>query len=135
MTVSGEMKDFLEGKEGLRHVPAPKLVEWAQRLATSGGDKDGGRGTKTQLRRYYDAIRTVWDVSGSTGRATAETPLDEALVTRLIFLKPVFYGAAKRNKIGEDFSQAMQCAIGKIKTRQDLYKLFKFYEAILQYSE
>lgn len=139
MSIYEEINSFFNDGKGknrlFNDIPASKIVEWASGVVEECKNlKESKELTSTQLRKFYDAIRGVWDDPKIKPMKSSEK-LDDEFLARLIFLKPAFTGAAKKGKLPEDFKKIMNYSIDKIQTKGDLYKFVKFFEAIIQYSK
>lgn len=136
MSVFEKIKIFFnDGKNKcFSDIPASTIVEWASKIVEECKKVKEKELTATQLRKFYDAVRGVWD-DPKIKRMENREKLDDELLARLIFLKPAFTGAAKKGKLPEDFKNIMNFCIDKIQTKGDLYKFVKFFEAIIQYSK
>ncbi len=119
---------FKDEKKRFGQVPASTIVEWAEEYSIK--EK---RLTPTQLRKFYDAIRSIWDDPKIKQLKNTEK-LDEEFQTRLIFLRPAFAGAANKNKIPGEFRDMMNLSIKKVENKEDLYRFVKFFEAVIQYT-
>jgi CRISPR type III-A-associated protein Csm2 len=133
MTVIQEMKAFFkDGRTQFGEAPASSIVSWAENSCIA---KDISKSTtSTQLRRFYDAIRGIWDTPDSE-KLDAGNQLKEAYLARLIFLKPAFTGAANKGKIEREFKDIMLLSIDRVKNKDDFYKFLRFFEAIIQYTK
>lgn len=130
MSVLNELKEcFKNNDKKFSDVSADTIVAWAEQIS-KGPSKST---TMTQLRRFYDAIKRIWDVPDK--KKLENGNLKEEYLARLIFLKPAFVGAANKNKINSEFKDIMVYAIDRVKSKEDFYKFVKFYEAIVQYSK
>ena len=132
MSVLNELRDFFNNNDKkFSDVPADTIVKWAEQCEIS---KDPSKSTTTtQLRRFYDAIKSIWDVPDK--KKLKNGNLKEEYLARLIFLKPAFVGAANKKKINSEFKDIMVYVIDRVKSKEDFYKFVKFYEAIVQYSK
>lgn len=133
MTVIQEMKAFFKDDHTqFGEAPASSIVSWAENSCIA---KDISKSTtSTQLRRFYDAIRGIWDTPDSK-KLDAGNQLKEAYLARLIFLKPAFTGAANKGKIEREFKDIMLLSIDRVKNKDDFYKFLRFFEAIIQYTK
>lgn len=133
MSVIDEMNAFFNNNnKQFGEIPASSLVEWAQDCNIA--DDVSKSGTSTQLRKFYDAIRSIWDTPDSK-KLDANGNLEEKYLARLIFLKPAFTGAANKKKIKPEFKDIMNFSIDKVKSKDDFFKYLKFFEAIIQFSK
>ncbi|OQY10103.1 MAG: type III-A CRISPR-associated protein Csm2 [Desulfobacteraceae bacterium 4572_187] len=133
MDVEKALKSFFQNNdEQFGAIPAAKIVTWAENCKVA---RDLNKSTTaTQLRRFYDAIRSIWDTPDQK-KLDGNNNLKEEYLARLIFLKPAFVGAANKNKIGDEFKNIMCLSIDRVKNKEDFYKFIKFFEAIIQYSK
>jgi len=131
MSVFNEIKNAFENKIYNRFgdVPANVLVEWAEK--SQFGEKVF---KSSQLRKFYDAVRSIWDDKAVKKLKDADK-LDDLFISRLVFLRPHLANAVKKNKMPSDFRQIMELSIQKIQLKKDLYKFVKFFEAIVAYSK
>ncbi|QTA91974.1 type III-A CRISPR-associated protein Csm2 [Desulfonema magnum] len=131
MRVADEIKAHFDKNKNHQFgdVPASTIVKWAESCKFKERQL-----TPTQMRRFYDAIRGVWDDPKMKNMADGDK-LEEMFLARLIFLRPAFAGAVRKNKIPPAFKEIMDQSIQKVKKKKDMYKFVKFFEAIIQYAE
>lgn len=132
MDVKMEIQGFFkDNNKQFAEIPAATIVEWAENCSIA---KDAKKATTaTQLRKFYDAIKNIWDTPDQK-KLDTNGNLKEEFIARLIFLKPAFVGAANKNKIRYDFKEIMNLSIDRVKSKEDFYKFVKFFEAIIQFS-
>lgn len=133
MNLTNEMNQFFNNNnKSFGDIPASKIVAWAQKCNKAEDVEKAA--TSTQLRKFYDAIKSIWETPNKK-KLDWQDNLKEEYLAKLIFLKPAFTGAANNKKITPEFKEIMNLSIDKVQNKNDFYKFIKFFEAVIQYSK
>ncbi|GEM_PF-865351 len=87
----------------------------------------------TQFRKFYDAVRGIWD-HPKVRKLQDNEKISDDFSARLIFLRPHIIKASKEGKLNQ-FGEIMDFGLQKIKTKKDLYNFVKFFESIIAYAK
>lgn len=127
---NNKIKPQLENGTCIGQIEPQLLVDGAKEIG-KGLSVDGPR--NHQLRKFYDAVKQI---ERRTIGLNFDKTLDENIVAQLLFLRPHLANAQRKNNSIRRLREALDpCLESKVmKTKEDLTRFVKFFEAIIAYT-